>query len=191
MNNNLKKELEEVSPYLVKMKQKPEAYRVPDGFYDELQNRVFAQLEMEGKPIEREVAAESGREFNQTWQLLLTRLEGLFGSPFALSSVSFSMVMLLFYWQFSAPQSETCAQLACLSATEIQQYVEQHVDEFDTETLWMIASSDLTDDEPPLPQVNSQKFPTIEEASEPELQLLLKEMIDSDELSEEELREII
>ena len=191
MDNHLKKELEEVSPFLLKMKDKSEPYRVPDDFFSNLQDSVFAKLETGLKPNFNEEVQVPTKKAESVWQRLLTQVEWILGSPFSLSASAFTVVMLLYWWTFNIPHRDNCMELACVPDVEIQQYLEQHIDEIDTETLWFAAASENAEAEIDASGQRSAKSQKVQEASDIEVQQLLMEMIDNDQLNEEDLKDII
>ena len=193
MNNDLKKELEGISPYLLQMKEIPEPYRVPEGFFAEMRDNVFTKLkdELPQVPVEAEKVTELPRM--SFWMRFRHELDWFFESPVSLASTSFAAVLLLFWWKFSPVAADNCSQLACVSEVEIQQYLEQHLDEIDTETLWIAAASEnAVPDEPTLSTTGQTNADLrVKDADEGDVQQLLQEMIDNGELSEEDLKDII
>lgn len=195
MKSNLKEELDEISPFLSEMKDKPEGYRVPKDYFAGLQDSVFAQLKNEKAEVFVQVSHATATQKTSIWQKLLAEIEWMIRPRYALAAASFAAILFLAWWQFSAVNDDNCTQLACVSDSEIQQYLEQNLDEIDTETLWSAAATEnLNADEIQLDsdaqQLDSKNL-KIKEASEHEVNQLLQEMIDKGELSEEDIKGII
>ncbi|MFZ4543759.1 MAG: hypothetical protein ACOYOA_06900 [Saprospiraceae bacterium] len=195
MKDNLKKELEEISPYLSEMKDKPEGYQVPKDYFAGLQDSVFAQLKNEQAEVFVKASQETATQKTSIWQNILAEIAWIIRPRYAVAMASL-VALLFFAWlQFRPSTDDNCTQLACVSDSEIQQYLEQNLDEIDTETLWSAAATEnINANEaqsyPDAQQLDSKNL-KIKEASENEVNQLLQEMIDSGELSEEDIKGII
>lgn len=195
MKDDLRKELDEISPYLSEMKDKPEPYSVPKDYFAGLQDSVFARLKNEQPEAFVMAPQATATPKTSIWQKLLAEVEWLIRPRYALAMASFAALLFFAWWQFRPQTDDNCTQLACVPDTEIQQYLEQHLDDIDTETLWTVAANDILPvvEEPTdqnAEQPTSKKL-KIKEASDHEVNQLLKEMIDNGELSEEDLKDII
>ena len=192
MNNELKKELEAISPYLSRMKEKPEHCRVPEGFFEGVQESVFAKLKNDYPNTSATAEKVVAPQGNNLLKRLLSELEWIFASPLALATSSFAAVLLMYWWQFHTTIADNCTQFACVPDTEIQQYLEQHLDEFEIETLWSATATEngseayIQD-----PEKTQDSAPELKAAGENEVQQLLEEMIDKGEISEDDLKDII
>jgi hypothetical protein len=132
MNNNheeLRKELQAMSPFLEVMKTDKEGFKVPENYFSSLADEVLWKLKSEPTPVE--VNAPIGK----SWLEQLDSLLRAFLQPrlvLTLASVAVIIVARIF---FISPLFQPQDEFASLSNGEIQQYLINHAHELDPETL--------------------------------------------------------
>ncbi|MBK7335495.1 MAG: hypothetical protein IPJ00_04765 [Saprospirales bacterium] len=118
----LRKELEEEAPFLLRQKEKPDGFSVPEGYFQQLQESVLERIAAgagEQAPVRRSI-------FPLRYRL-------------AAASVVILVVAALFLFRPAAPQTDSVA----LTAEEVHQYVSRNIDEFDLDLLLKFAGNDL------------------------------------------------
>lgn len=132
MNNNheeLRKELQSMSPFLEVMKTEKEGFKVPDNYFSSLADDVLWKIRTE--PL----ALEVKEPLRKSW---IEKIESLLSTvmppryALALASIVLLLVAGIFFIRPAfTPQDE----LASLSKDEIHQYLINHAHELDPETL--------------------------------------------------------
>lgn len=136
----LNKELGELSPFLLEMKNKSEGFKVPDNYFANLSDEVWQRLQAEkqaARPVQATPAQPSlWMQLRQAWQFLLQPQYAL-----ALASVAIVIIAAIFLLRPSSNETP----LAQISAEEAQQYLSNNIDEFDTALLAELASQSETE----------------------------------------------
>lgn len=175
-----KQQFEEDMPSFLKdMKEKGDGFKVPEGYFEDLEDAVFARLEAGG---------DLGRP-----SMKIIKRPGLFASSVRIrtfSALAAALAIILaavWFFQDSSPVDSTLP-LASTELTEedIESYVLENVHEFDPAQL-----AALTPEERPgaveemTPDVNKADLPASEEIHPDDLDQIL------DEMTDEELEEIL
>lgn len=199
MEENLHKELAELSPLLSELRKKKEDYQLPDGYFQQLQANVLEQLKGE-KPLIA-IQPPSAKQSVSIWEQILTQLEWLIRPRYAVAfgSVAFLVVASWFLFKSNEKTVDNCATLACVPDTELEQYIEENIEDFETELLWQSTEGNAIAEAISKTSTSEQeKKPTnpkakyhLKEANDEELDEMLDEMIQNGELSEEELEDIL
>jgi hypothetical protein len=132
MNNNheeLRKELQAMSPFLEVMKPEKEGFKVPGNYFSTLADEVLWKIKVEPTP------SEVNTPIRKSWLEQIDSLLRAFLQPrsvLALASVAIIIVAGIF---FISPLFQPQDDFASLSHAEIQQYLINHAHELDPETL--------------------------------------------------------
>ncbi len=153
MEKDPKEELKELSPFLAQLKEKGEGFRVPEGYFDNLQDQVMEKIQETAG-----VSAPTGRKG------VLRVLRGGFGQWAAAAAIALlALAGLWFLW----PQSDLRAPelaLSEISAEEASAYIDATLEDY--ELALLVEELDYaTPVEEPLPHLD----PEVEE-------LLLQEL---------------
>lgn len=133
MKNEIKKELEQWSPMLSKMKGKPEGFSVPDGYFAKMESEL---LDLLGPELKAETATPvPPSPAPSFWNNLLGQMGWLLRPRMAMRLAG--VAMLFIAGLLLLPDSNTVKPdaLAGLTAEDATEYLVAHLDEFDTETL--------------------------------------------------------
>lgn len=174
MKDSLDDELKDISPWLRDMKRPDDGFRVPERYFDTLEERVLARLEAEGlRQAPAMYAVRGGKWYRQPRTLL--------AAAAAVCAV-FTAVWLL------RPEPQVEVASADISAEELEAYVLNNVHEFDLDQLAAIPKEDWSEtaDPPAQPTDNQEKkaIPGNEFTPEDVEKLL-------DDMSDEELESIL
>ena len=119
----LKKELADLAPLLGALKELPSGHRVPEGYFEELREKVLSGTAT-GAPLE--APAEKGRPSVRKWFALRS----------ALAYAAVLALVLGGWYAFSKREKQAeCGELACLSSEELNAFIEWHIEQFDTGTI--------------------------------------------------------
>lgn len=194
MKEELKKELEELSPFLLEMKEKPEGLSVPNHFFNnmrlDIMNNVKAEQDavvLQEKPVSTSWFFRLKMQFKNVLQ---PNIAFGFASVFAIAILSFLFISK----NTTTSLSDNCTSMACVSDEETNQYVEENIHDFDEKTVWdafykenenaseaMLESNKINENIP------TNKNVKLENASGEELDAIVNEMLQNGELNEEEL----
>jgi len=121
-DKDIYKELEEISPFLAKMKGKKEDIQLPDNYFHYLENSVMQQVELEETPVLQTVSGVS----IPLWRSFF----------FSRAIVGFTSAILLivagFYFsRLGTDTSDNTLQFAELTDTEILSYLTENADALD------------------------------------------------------------
>lgn len=200
MEDNLHKELAELSPLLNDLRKKKEGFKVPDGYFEQLQTNVLTQLQGEKPPIVEPIPSRVVVQSSSIWEQFITQLEWLIRPRYAVAFGSVALLIAAAWFLFKSTNAsiDNCTTLACVSDTEIEQYIEENIEDFEIEQLWQSsedAIAEVTAKTSKTEQEKNTQNPTkkyhLKEANDEELDEMLDEMIQNGELSEEELEDIL
>lgn len=184
--NDMKKEsindeLDKLSPLLRDLKRADDGFKTPEGYFDVLEEAVFNRI---------------GRADNRRKPAFETKRGGLFGRFFRTqlmwAAAAMFVLVLAATWLFTNNPSETTAPAGVasqeLTEEEIEAYVLENIRDFDAALL-----ADVPDNEQQAPptkpvsptEAKPKQNDPIDDLSDEELDLLLKEM------SDEELENLI
>lgn len=129
----IQKELQELSPFLSKLKAKEQKPEVPENYFHALPEQIWEQIKLQPMP-ERVVKQPD------FWQKLLNTLRLLLQPRIAVSLATFAMLIFIgiYFFQFneSAPAENS------LTEEDITNYIKENIHDFDTELL-IQATADL------------------------------------------------
>ena len=166
---------EEWPIWLQEQRQKESGLKVPDGYFDTFEDRVFEKIEQAG--IRRQ-APLTGRGKP-------AKRFGLY--PYLMAAAAFMVLVLAAVW-FLNPTAQTdtptFAQVE-LSDDEIERYVLEHVHEFETDQLAVLKEEPEQVYEAPVSKPKRIEEANIEELTPADVENILNDMTD------EELEEIL
>lgn len=184
MKEELKKELEEISPFLLEMKEKPEAQTVPKHFFNNMRIDIMNKVKADVQQIQPK----------KSWFYeLKTQVQSFFRPQlvFGLASagVLIVVVSLFVFKNTSNSQSDNCNSLACVSDEETTAYIDENINDFEEKTLWDVAyeQQESTTQATIENTKETHKNLKLENASPEEFDEIVDEMMQNGELNEEEL----
>lgn len=174
MKDSLDDELKNISPWLRDMKRPDDGFQIPEGYFDTLEDRVFARIEAEGL---RQVPAMQAVRGQRWWM-----------QPRALMAAAavFGAVLAAVWLLRPQPQAEIAA--VDLSVEDVEDYVLENVHDFDENQLASIQPEGFSEvmESPTAPAENQSKAPSAGDEFTPEdVEKLL------DDMSDEELESIL
>ena len=160
-HKNIKDELQGISPFLAKLKKPNDGFEVPQNYFQNLENNIFARIKAEEKVEAWSVSdtKETTIAPTQSWmQSIIQSLMSWFTKPSI--SISLAMVIIIgigFALFQTGNQAETIeiAQIewttdeaiASLTVDEVNKYVEDNVEDFSEELLLEVAEELIFVDE--------------------------------------------
>jgi hypothetical protein len=171
-DEDIRKELEELSPHLLKLKEQGDGFRLPEDYFQRMQKEVLDK-------VQGSTLAMPSK--NVGWlDRLLEPLQFLFQPRWALSLATIALLVTLgavwLYQNQPATESALSAELAKLDPESLDAYIQANLYEFDTETLLEFAS-------------NQENQPKFEDLTPEELDQYLNETIQ--EMDAEALKELL
>ena len=157
--DDIRKELEQLSPFLREMKDRKEGFKAPVGYFKELPDEVWQRL----KPV---------APAQPSWQERLDAfLVSLWQPRFALAFASGALLVVAAWWLLqrndAAPATPQIAavQLSDITEEDLLTYVTQHIADFDNQLILESHGFDQQETAPkPIPKLLPK--PTAEEAEE-------------------------
>lgn len=191
MENNIDQELAGLSPLLQDLRQKPEGYQVPKDYFAAMQKEVLQQIKAENTLITSTNIPKKENKLSNWWNQRLAEIEWFMQPRYAVAFASFAL-LLTAGWFFIKPSHNEVFASNEPSIEEIEQYLEENIEDIDTEQL----TKNIAEVESSIEKENSQnQQPSnpqkIENANPEELDEILDEMIQNGELSEDDLEEIL
>ncbi len=179
--SDLKDELNELSPWLRDMKMREEGRQIPEGYFARMEEEVFANLESIGARRKPALAPAPAMAW---WQRLLQPRMAL-----ALGSVAALVAAGWWFWAgptaVSRPEHIAAVQEVALTVEDVEAYVAENLQEFEPEQLAEQLPVVAVIEDPASPAAKPRKPAAPVELSPADLENLI------DDLSEEELREIL
>lgn len=167
--NEVQKELQELSPLLAKLKAQEQKQNVPENYFQSLPNQVWEQIKLQPAP-ERPVKPLG------VWERWMNALQILLQPRVAVSLATFAVLILAGIY-FLKPDASAAPVKNELTAEDITSYIKANIQEFDTDLL-MEATADLPN-QSILPESN---------LSEEDIDLMMEEIIkDTDTKTLEEM----
>lgn len=169
-------ELKELSPLLQEAKKQGDGFRLPEGYFGALEDAVFSRVDSAG--VRRKPVLESKRG-------------GLFGrfsrSGIVWAAAAAFVVILAAAWffkmQFAQPSAPVLMAQQELTEEEIETYVVENIHDFDAILIAAVPVSELVSPEvksvTPI-ENNPAASDPLDDLSDEELELLLKEMSDEE-----------
>jgi hypothetical protein len=180
MKEELKKELEEISPFLLNMKEKPEPLNVPNHFFNNMRVDIMNKVKTE----QQEVVTEKSWFF-----VLKTQIQSFFKPQlaFGLASVLLIVGCLFVFKNTDNSTADNCNNLACISDEETTAYVSENIDDFDEKTLWETAYEQDENSAQAAVESSVNENAKLKNASPEELDEMVDEMLKNGEINEDEL----
>ncbi len=132
-DKNIHKELEEISPFLAKMKGKKEEIETPENYFHYLENSVMQQVQLEQNPVLQKKEIRTISFWSRFFSLRVIT---------GLASVILLIVVGIYFNQTAIDTSGDSLQFADLTDAEILNYLTDNV-----ETLDIYSLSDLDVDD--------------------------------------------
>lgn len=130
--DEIKKELEELSPFLAKLKAKEDPFNVPSNYFDNLADQVMAQIKEEEEVAAPKVVSQP----TPSWiDRLIEQLQLLLQPQYALQLASVAILLAAgayFFWPSSSISPGNIDEIAAnISEDELIQYVQHNIDDFE------------------------------------------------------------
>ena len=171
-DEDIRKELQELSPHLLKLKEQGDGFRVPEGYFQRMQKEVLEKVQGSTPPV----SAKNIGWLDRFFEPLLF----LFQPRWALAFASIALLIVLgtvwLYQSQPVAGSELSAELAKLDPESLNAYIQANLHEFDTETLLEFAA-------------NQENQPSFEDLTPEDLDQYLDEVIQ--EIDAEALKELL
>jgi hypothetical protein len=138
--DELRKELEDLSPRLLKLKEQGEGFNIPANYFQRLQKEVLEKVQAtENVPTSTPVPPSSWLD------QLKEQMQFLLQPRWALSLASVALLITLgitwLYQQNQVTTGRVGSELAKLDQQTLDAYIQDNLHEFDTETLMEFASN--------------------------------------------------
>ncbi|MEZ4963665.1 MAG: hypothetical protein R2791_00365 [Saprospiraceae bacterium] len=167
---SLDKELEGLSPKLRELRRENDGFRLPDSYFESLEEAVFSRLDAAGARRQQELTVSRGK--------------GLFSIRWMATAAAVLALILAAVWFFK-PAPVAAPQPVALQLTEeeiIESYVLDNIRDFEVEQLAALSTEHEVESSPAPP--NQQTTPKggdlLDNMSAEEMELLLKEMTDEE-----------
>ncbi len=178
---NLDDELRENASLLRDLKMQDDGFRMPDGYFDELENQVFGRLDALGARRAAPLKAKPGGQLLH--RLLQPRILMAMAAGLALITAA----VWFFKPRPAVDQTSALAQVQMpdLSEEDIETYVIENVQEFDTDQLASLpvteSAEQLPDTQPAHPgQHRSKRQQALDDLYPEDLDNLLHDLSDED-----------
>ena len=125
-DKNIHKELEELSPFLVKMKGEKEEIEMPENYFHYLENSVMQQVQLEKIPTFQAAEGNSASFWSRFFSL-----RGIMG----LASIVLLIVAGVYFSQYELEMSNNSLQFAELTDAEILDYLTENAEVLDIYSL--------------------------------------------------------
>ena len=171
MKDSLDDELKDISPWLRDQKQADDGFQIPDGYFDALEERIFARIDAEGARRAPEMNGVRGGGWAAG---LLPRM--------AWAAAAASAAVLATVWLLRPP-SEMPIAAADLTEEDAAAYVADNAYEFELDQLAAIPAEDMAQwlTEPASPATSPTKAKRgLDDVSPEEMDKLLNEMSDEE-----------
>lgn len=165
-------ELDKLSPLLRDLKRQDDGFRMPEGYFDAMEQSVFGRLESSGG-LRKTVAPTPANGLTARFG----RKQWMWAAAAVFAAV------LAAAWFFGQPEEvEAPVATTELTEEEIESYVLENIRDFDAELLADVPAQAAQDQAPapatqPRPQ---QQTDPVDDLSEEEIELLLKDMSDEE-----------
>jgi hypothetical protein len=191
MENNVHQELAELSPLLQELRQKPEAYQVPEGYFAVMQHDVLAQIKAENALTPSPVISKKEKKLANWWNNIMIEIEWLIQPRYAVAFASFALLLTAGLF-FLKPSNRIDTAYIEPSIEEIDQYLEENIEDIDTEQLTaIVAIVEQPLEKENIPNTPSSDNQKLKDAKPEELDEMMNEMIQNGEISEDDLEEIL
>lgn len=173
---SLNEELKNLSPLLLEQKRKDNGFRVPEGYFEGLEDAIFNKLEStEGQKRPFHPAPKSGGALRSRF----------FGSYVLIAAAAVFVLILAAKWLMTpkAVPANTGGYVAAQEMTEealIEAYVLENIRDFEAEQLAALSDANSAADPTALPQKQPEAGNSMDHLTPEELELLLREMSDEE-----------
>lgn len=192
MNNkhNIKKELEELSPFLANLKKEDSSFGVPDDYFQKMQGEVFRKVEASNVSQKEKAPSFFQKTITDSVQTIYALLYGRYLMPV----VSFLFLIAVGGVYLLKPGATTptigkseLLLFADISVEEIDSYIEENIDDFEMDEL-----VDLIDTET-IAAIETDNINTFENANDEAFEAELDDYIDEiiDDFDIDELEDIL
>lgn len=133
-DEDIRRELEDLSPRLLRLKEQGEGFKVPEDYFQRLQEEVLGKIQQEPQPAPQ----------SNGWAGFWESVQFLFQPRWALSLASIAILLTLTgLWFFQSPSNVATlsTELAKVDQEALNSYIQANFHEFDTETLMEFAAS--------------------------------------------------
>ncbi len=173
-------ELKNLSPRLRELRQGGDGFKLPEGYFEALEDSVFSRIDAMGARRKPTLEAKSGNLFVRFFrpQVMVA----------AAAAITLALAAVWFFRPEPTPAVDNLAAMPELSEEDIEAYVLENIRDFDANQLASISASETTPVEAEsskLPENQTKNKQLLDGLSEDELELLLKEM------SEKELESLL
>jgi hypothetical protein len=166
----IQQELQELSPFLSKLKAKEQKTEVPENYFHALPDQIWEQIKLQ--PASERIVKQAG-----IWEKFLNALQLVLQPRIGVSLATFVVLIFVGIYLFKPDTSVNTANGNEFTAEEITNYINENLHEFDTELL-IQATADLP----------NQSILPADEFSEEEIDQLMEEILkDLDEKTLEEM----
>lgn len=166
----IQKELQELSPFLSKLKAKEQKPAVPENYFHALPDQIWEQIKLQ--PAPERVVKQKG-----IWERLVHALQIILQPRVAVSLATFAVLLIAGLYFLKPATSATTVNGNELTAEEITNYINENLHEFDTELL-IQATADLP----------GESILPADEFSEEEMDQMMEEILkDVDQKTLEEM----
>lgn len=128
---HIENELSEIAPFLANLKKENtslESFTVPDDYFSNLSDNIF-----EKTTLQPEIATkQTVKEISTIWTMVNQYFQWLLRPSIAVIATSVLIVAAVGIYLMNQPAE---SQMADLTVTEIEEYVEENIDVFDEEQL--------------------------------------------------------
>ena len=171
---SLDKELEGLSPKLRDLRRENDGFRLPDSYFESLEEAVFSRLDAAGARRQQELTVSRGKGLHSR----------LFSIRWMATAAAVLALILAAVWFFK-PTPVAAPQPVARQLTEeeiIESYVLENIRDFEVEQLAALSTEHEVESSPAPP--NQQTTPKggdlLDNMSTEEMELLLKEMTDEE-----------
>lgn len=127
---DIKKELEDISPFLSKLRKEPAGFSIPDGYFQQLTAEI-----MEKAGASSEMIPTTTIWYKRLPNVLSAFFNSVYRPWVAISAFLIVVTLTWFFIQKDSNDSNLAFQNSDLTYSDLTQYVHENIDEFDTEML--------------------------------------------------------
>lgn len=177
---SLDNELKELSPFLHDLKRKEDGFKLPADYFETFEHSVFQKMGAHGVPKNTGMQGIRGGGF-----------KFYFLKPQILMAVAASLTLIFSAWWFLNPSQVVAPPNPVameLTGEEVESYVLENIQEFETEQLVTLSEDSALPSETPLQSTtpkSTKMKPDSEDISPEDVEDLLKDM------SDEELEQLL
>jgi len=140
-DDDMRKELEGLSPRLLKLKEQGEGFKIPDNYFQNLQAQVFEKIQAGEPAPESRKIAPAPNWLNQLVEQLQMLMQPRWAIGFATVALLIAVGIGWLNRQNQVDPQSLNTELAKVDPQSINAYIQDNLHEFDTETLMEFASN--------------------------------------------------